>query len=94
MDIILTQRDESILKCLVMCVRVLSLRQMAVHWWNGEMAIRYAVTYSCKYKSGDQWKDCTSYGPVEMALISTAFTLANLWISMQGRQTKPSPTIE
>jgi hypothetical protein len=52
------------------------------------------VTYSCKYKSGDQWKDCTSYGPVEMALISTAFTLANLWISMQGRQTKPSPTIE
>lgn len=38
MDIILTQRDESILKCLVMCVRVLSLRQMAVHWWNGEMA--------------------------------------------------------
>ena len=38
MDIILTQRDECILKCLVMCVRILSLRQMAVHWWNGEMA--------------------------------------------------------
>ena len=56
--------------------------------------VRYAATFSCQYKSGDQWKDCTSYGPVELALISTAFTLANLWISMQGKQAKPSPTIE
>ena len=56
--------------------------------------VRYSTTFKCQYKSGDQWKDCKSYSPVELALISTAFTLANLWISMQGKQTKPSPTIE
>ena len=35
---ILTQRDIEILLALVQKVRIFSLRQIARHWWHGEMA--------------------------------------------------------
>lgn len=38
MDIILSGRDEELLRCLTSYVRLMSLRQMALHWWNGEIA--------------------------------------------------------
>lgn len=38
MDIILTARDEALLRCLSTFVRLMSLRQMAMHWWNGEVS--------------------------------------------------------
>lgn len=37
-QITLTDRDEELLKALVMHVRLFALRQVADHWWNGELA--------------------------------------------------------
>lgn len=37
-QITLTNRDEALLKALVIMVRLFSLRQIASQWWNGELA--------------------------------------------------------
>ena len=60
---------------------------------NGE-GVRYRASLSCRYKAGDQWKECTSYTPVELALISKACDMAATWILQQETKATSSRVSE
>lgn len=62
-------------------------RIKAAIWENEtENGVRHNVTITRLYRSGDVWKDTTSFGRDDLPLVAKAADIAHTWIFRQANE--------